>query len=189
MIQVWKYDDNKVFIESTFVEEVVVNMTTTPILIGYYKPTFNEETQEWREGATQEEIEEIKRQEEESRPPQEPNKIEILEGKMAALEESQLSQDTLIDDIIFEVIPSLETQIASSTTNPGEVATLLNKNIKKLKTNKKGRDGMAAYLAKKIIEGRDYRTVFKTNAYKQYQDEVDTILELEGRGDLIDRRL
>lgn len=117
------------------------------------------------------------------------SKIEILEGKVTALEESQIVQDALIDDIVFEVIPSLETQIASSTTNPGEVATLLNKNIKKLKTNKKGRDGMAAYLAKKIIEGRDYRTVFKTNAYKQYQDEVDTILELEGRGDLIDRRL
>ena len=61
------------------------------------------------------------------------------------------------------------------------VSVLLNRLIKQ------GGAGMAAYLAKKIIEGRDYRTVFRTNAYKQYQDEVDTILELEGRGDLIKR--
>ena len=46
---------------------------------------------------------------------------------------------------------------------------------------------MAAYLAQKIIEGRDYATVFKTRLYKAYQDDVDTILSLEGYAHLIVR--
>lgn len=46
---------------------------------------------------------------------------------------------------------------------------------------------MAAYLAQKIIEGRDYATVFKTKLYKAYQDEVDTNLTLEGHANLIVR--
>lgn len=46
---------------------------------------------------------------------------------------------------------------------------------------------MAAYLAQKIIEGRDYATVFKTRLYKSYQDDVDTILTLEGNAQLIIR--
>lgn len=46
---------------------------------------------------------------------------------------------------------------------------------------------MSAYLALKIIEGRDYATVFKTRLYKAYQDDVDTILTLEGHAHLIVR--
>lgn len=56
MIQVWIYDKNNVFTESTFVEEVMENMTTVPLLVGYVKPTFT--GREWVEGATDEEIKE-----------------------------------------------------------------------------------------------------------------------------------
>lgn len=45
---------------------------------------------------------------------------------------------------------------------------------------------MAGYLARKIMEGRTtYEFVFSVQVYKQYQDEVDAILIVEGRGDLI----
>lgn len=57
--QVWIYDQNKVFTgESKFVDEVGANMTTVALLVGHIKPTFNEELQEWFEGATQQEIDE-----------------------------------------------------------------------------------------------------------------------------------
>lgn len=104
------------------------------------------------------------------------SEIEILEGKVTALEESQTVQDMLIDDLVFEVIPSIEQQVQQ-----GVEGVTLNNMISR------GSEGMAGYLARKIIDGRDYRTVFKTNAYKQYQDEVDTILELEGHAHLIKR--
>lgn len=105
-----------------------------------------------------------------------PSKIEILEKKVTALEESQTVRDMLIDDLVFEVIPSVEAQVQQ-----GVEGVTLNNMISR------GSEGMAGYLARKIIDGRDYRTVFKTNAYKQYQDEVDTILELEGHAHLIKR--
>ncbi len=80
MIQVWTYDENKVFVESIFVDEVTQNMTTIPFLVGYIKPTFNEELEEWFEGATEEEI---KAWEEENKPkPTEPsteNEMEVLQ--------------------------------------------------------------------------------------------------------------
>lgn len=60
MIRVWLYDDNKYYINTDdfqYVEEISKNMTTVPLLVGYIRPRFNEETQEWCEGATQEEIE------------------------------------------------------------------------------------------------------------------------------------
>lgn len=110
------------------------------------------------------------------------DKTEILKEKVTALEESQVVQDFLIDDLVFEVIPTLEQQIDLGTSPAQDVTGVLSNRL-----INKGGDGMAGYLARKIIDGRDYATVFKTNAYKQYQDEVDTILELEGRSDLINR--
>ena len=84
MIQVWTYDENKVFVESIFVDEVTQNMTTIPFLVGYIKPTFNEELEEWFEGATEEEI---KAWEEENKPkPQEPNEVEVLTARVDGLE-------------------------------------------------------------------------------------------------------
>lgn len=87
MIQVWTYDENKVFVESIFVDEVTRNMTTIPFLVGYIKPTFNEELEEWFEGATEEEI---KAWEEENKPkPTEPsteNEMEALTARVDGLE-------------------------------------------------------------------------------------------------------
>ena len=114
--------------------------------------------------------------------PPKPSEMEIIKQKVFLLEESQQVQDLLIDDIVFEVIPTLESQIGSQSST-----TVLNNKLSSLNKIKGDGQGMAGYLARKIIEGRDYATVFKTNSYKQYQDEVDTILELEGRGDLIKR--
>lgn len=100
-----------------------------------------------------------------------------LEEEVAQLKASQSLQDSIIDDLVFEVIPTLESQIA--ITQP--VTQVLVKMVNK------GGIGMAAYLAQKIMDGKDYVRVFKTVSYKQYQDEVDTILELEGYGHLIKR--
>lgn len=87
MIQVWTYDENKVFVESIFVDEVTQNMTTIPFLVGYIKPTFNEELEEWFEGATEEEI---KAWEEENKPkPTEPsteNEMEVLTARLNEVE-------------------------------------------------------------------------------------------------------
>lgn len=44
---------------------------------------------------------------------------------------------------------------------------------------------MAAYFARKIIEGHDYNFIFSVSVYKRYQDDTDVILELEGYGHLI----
>ena len=115
-------------------------------------------------------------------PPKLPgDKMEVLEGKVMALEESQVGQDFIIDDLIFEVIPMLEQQINVNNTQPVQLASVISNKLIK------GESAMAAYLAKKIMDGRDYQAVFRTYSYKMYQDEVDTILELEGRGDLIKR--
>lgn len=102
--------------------------------------------------------------------------LETLKLQQASFDEIQTVQAMLIDDLVFEVIPSIEQQVQQ-----GVEGVTLNNMISR------GSEGMAGYLARKIIEGRDYRTVFKTNAYKQYQDEVDTILELEGHAHLIKR--
>ena len=112
-------------------------------------------------------------------PPQ-PSKIEILEEKVTTLEESQVVQDLLIDDLVFEVIPSLETQIASADGTI-DVTPLM----KKLKV---ATSGMALYLANKIIEGKDYKSIFEVNVYKQYKDEVDAILKEKGKDDLIPKK-
>lgn len=85
MIQVWTYDENKVFVESIFVDEVTQNMTTIPFLVGYIKPTFNEELEEWFEGAIEEEIKEW--QETNKPKPQEPNKLELLKEELILLRE------------------------------------------------------------------------------------------------------
>lgn len=55
MIQAWLLDEDNYFIgESTFVEESTENMTTEPLLVGYIKAKWTSE--EWIEGATEEEI-------------------------------------------------------------------------------------------------------------------------------------
>lgn len=45
---------------------------------------------------------------------------------------------------------------------------------------------MAMYIALKIIQGRfDYAVIFGPDVYRDFQEEVDTILIGEGREDLI----
>ena len=47
---------------------------------------------------------------------------------------------------------------------------------------------MAIYMAEKILLGQQsYEKVFSFSLYLRYQDEVDMILTLEGREDLIKR--
>lgn len=59
MIQVWLTDRQGFYQgESTFVEELLENMTTEPLLIGYVKPKLVGGL--WIEGATEEEITEWK---------------------------------------------------------------------------------------------------------------------------------
>lgn len=57
-MQVFIYDNEGLYIESKFVDEIEENMTTIPILVGHIKPKFDKELKEWVEGATQEEIKE-----------------------------------------------------------------------------------------------------------------------------------
>lgn len=88
MIQVWLYNENKMFTETVLVNEVDRNMTTVPLLIGCVKPTFNEELQEWYEGATDEEIQQWK---DENTVVQEPTEVEILTDKISILQEENMS--------------------------------------------------------------------------------------------------
>lgn len=112
-----------------------------------------------------------------------------LEDRVGIVEAQTELQSLMMDDLLFEVIPNIEAQIDASASST-QKATLLKltesatKNIIKID----GRvSGMAGYLAQKIMDGRDYATVFKTRSYKPYQDEVDTILVMEGYSDLIVR--
>ena len=79
MIQVWLYDKNNVFTESKLVYEVAENMTVIPLLVGYVKPTFNEELQQWYEGATEEEIQ---KWQEENKVVHQPSEMEILKTEL-----------------------------------------------------------------------------------------------------------
>lgn len=180
-MMVFQLDENNFyigFIELTEENKNNLNYTKVSIIDGYCRPRFNHETQEWIEGATEEEI---KIWEEANKVESPVDGMEVLESKVKELEENQVGQDSIIDDLIFEIIPILEEQINMIQTNPLDLSNRFGNKIIK------GDNAMAGYLARKIIEGRDYELVFKVYSYKQYQDEVDTILELEGRRDLIKR--
>ena len=89
---VYELDANNFYIgfsELTEENKDILIYTTKPMIVGYYKPRFNHSIQNWEEGAITEEIEEIKRQEEANRPPVEPNEMEVLEKKVAELEEEK----------------------------------------------------------------------------------------------------
>lgn len=113
-----------------------------------------------------------------------------LDERVIVLEEQAEMQSLMMDDLLFEVIPNLEAQIdtSSSTTQKAALLKITESTAKTIIKNIDGRvSGMAGYLAQKIMDGRDYATIFKTRAYKPYQEEVDAILEMEGYGDLIVR--
>lgn len=101
MIQVWVYDDNKQFVTTLEVEEILENMTTTPLEVEFYKSIFDEDNQIWYEGATAEEIEEIKRQEEANKPPVEPNEMEVRLGQIeeaVGMLATQVAKNTLLQN-------------------------------------------------------------------------------------------
>lgn len=78
MTQVWSYDENKIFIESCFVENVEKNMTEVPLIVGYIKPKWT--GSEWIEGAIEEEIKEW---EEKNKPkPKEPSETDLLQKQL-----------------------------------------------------------------------------------------------------------
>lgn len=78
MTQVWIYDENKLFIESKFVDEVVESMTDVPLTVGYVKAKFDEVNQVWVEGATQEEIDTWNEANKPSTKPSTDDKMEVL---------------------------------------------------------------------------------------------------------------
>ena len=89
-MQVYELDQDNFYVGFAELKEEnkdTLNYTTVPMMIGYYKPRFNHDIQDWYEGATQEEIEEIKRQEEADKPPiLQPNEMEVLKEEVIALE-------------------------------------------------------------------------------------------------------
>lgn len=104
MIQVWLYDKNFYFTGLTdFVEEVKDGMTTVPYLIGYIKGKFNLETQQWEEGATDEEIEAWKQANTSPKVPTLEERIAILEAENASLKEYVKNVEETSKDGILEV--------------------------------------------------------------------------------------
>lgn len=110
-----------------------------------------------------------------------PNEIDILKNDMtemkeiqSQLQETQLTQSLIIDDLVFEVIPTLETQI-NPQLNAQEFFVKISSSV----------GGMATYLSQKIIDGKSYSEVFKVRVYNQYKQEVDRILNEKGYCHLI----
>lgn len=87
MIQVWEIDKDSFFTgKSYLVNNVEDNHITTPLTVGYIKARFY--NGEWVEGATQEEIDEWKKEEESKYQPQETTEEKVfkLEQTVADLE-------------------------------------------------------------------------------------------------------
>lgn len=103
MITVYEYDENKILIGdgSKQVEEITENMTTVIPRVGAVKLTFNEELQEWYEGATKEEIDAWH---EANNKPSEPNKMEVLQQQLRQQEAAigllatQIAKNTLLQN-------------------------------------------------------------------------------------------
>lgn len=102
-------------------------------------------------------------------------RVEELEGQTEM-------NGAIIDDLLFEVIPSIESRMPNVTKTIQTRMAAFN-----LPEIRKGENPMAVALAKGIMRGKDYATVFRCISYQQYQDEVDAILVMEGYGYLIVR--
>lgn len=128
MIQVWLYDENKVFIESKLVEELKENMTDIPLLVGYIKPTFNVEKQEWKEGATEEEIKAWLEQQK----PQEPKptleqQLEEANKRVNIMQEqlkNAIAENTLTLSMIEESSKQAIAEMSMALANLGGVANV-----------------------------------------------------------------
>ena len=101
---VYELDVNNFYIgfsELTEENKDTLIYTTKPMIVGYYKPRFNHSIQDWEEGATLEEIEEIKRQEEANRPLVEPNEMEVRLGQIeeaVGMLATQVAKNTLLQN-------------------------------------------------------------------------------------------
>lgn len=98
MIQIWEVDENKFFTgESCFVEEVLENHVTEPLLVGYVKAFWNGEA--WVEGATESEIEDWKN----NQPTHEPE-ISEQDKRIGELEEELLTSNLYMTDMELKMI-------------------------------------------------------------------------------------
>ena len=100
MIYVRVIDENGLFIEDTFVEELTEFTIETPCPAGFYRPKWNGEA--WEEGATQEYIDNLKI----NAPKAEPT----LEERLTKLETENALLKTKVATI--EATPTLKTEPA-----------------------------------------------------------------------------
>ena len=127
-----------------------------------------------------------------------PDSYEELQTKVATLEEELLNTQNAIDYLILmsgsevDNTTSDTNETTSNTNKPvnntdATVSTLGLGSVKVLDNNEdngKEVNGMAIYLASRIIKGKlPYKTVVRI--FPELKEEIDNILILEGREDLI----
>lgn len=113
MIQVWLTDRQGFYQgESTFVEELLENMTTEPLLIGYVKPKLVGGL--WIEGATEEEITEWKQSQQ----------IDICPEPTAEEKIAQLEQDKeALAENVYALAEIIEALIGGETDGQASTVT------------------------------------------------------------------
>ncbi len=124
MKQLFLYDDNYYFLETILFEEKLVkvvekneenfetieiieppiNSTDVPILGSFFKPKFNFQEKKWEEGATIEEINEIKNNLEANFTENFPTENEILEEKIKNLNEQIEFLESALCDLAYLVL-------------------------------------------------------------------------------------
>ena len=119
-----------------------------------------------------------------------PDSYEELQTKVATLEEELLNTQNAIDYLILmsgsEVDNTTSDTNETTSNTDATVSTLGLGSVKVLDNNEdngKEVNGMAIYLASRIIKGKlPYRVVY---IFPELKEEVDSILILEGKEDLI----
>ena len=120
-----------------------------------------------------------------------PDSYEELQTKVATLEEELLNTQNAIDYLILmsgsEVDNTTSDTNETTSNTDATVSTLGLGSVKVLDNNEdngKEVNGMAIYLASRIIKGKlPYKTVVRI--FPELKEEIDNILILEGREDLI----
>lgn len=99
-MRVYKLDSNNFYVTFTELTEEnkdTLNYTAKQMTVGYVKPKFDFDLDEWVEGATQQEIDAWH---EANRPPiQEVDKITILEQQITTLETENLALKSRLDNL------------------------------------------------------------------------------------------
>ena len=120
-----------------------------------------------------------------------PDSYEELQTKVTTLEEELLNTQNAIDYLILmsgsEVDNTTSDTNETTSNTDATVSTLGLGSVKVLDNNEdngKEVNGMAIYLASRIIKGKlPYKTVVRI--FPELKEEIDNILILEGREDLI----